>query len=173
MPPDGDVPASDVIVDEGSVSYEAMIELCNEVGADMWITVPHMATDEYVANLAHLIRTGVDRATGEQTTRPLREDLRVGGITGAWGFGLVQSGRRLSSGEALMELSKPMVMVTAGRDTIVSTPAADRLCEETMAACRLVRLPEATHCLYLEDEETQNAVHRALQSLADEVVGRG
>ena len=61
----------------GSASYEAMIELCNQLDCDLWVTVPHLATDEYLANLAHLIRTGVDKATGEQTTEPLKEDLKV------------------------------------------------------------------------------------------------
>ena len=62
---------------EGSVPYEAMIELCNEMDADLWLTVPHLATAEYRANLAHLIRTGVDRATGERTVEPLQDDLKV------------------------------------------------------------------------------------------------
>ncbi|NIR03665.1 MAG: hypothetical protein GTN78_26310, partial [Gemmatimonadales bacterium] len=34
------------------VPYEVMIELCNEVHADMWVCVPHMADDNYVTNLA-------------------------------------------------------------------------------------------------------------------------
>ena len=62
---------------KGRVPYEAMIELCNAMDTDFWVTVPHMATDEYVANLAHLIHTGVDRATGEQTTEPLKDGLKV------------------------------------------------------------------------------------------------
>ena len=62
---------------KGEVPYEAMIELCNATDTDLWVTVPHLATPEYMANLAHLIRTGVDRATGAKTTEPLREDLRV------------------------------------------------------------------------------------------------
>ena len=62
---------------KGRVPYEAMIELCNTMDTDFWVTVPHMATDEYVANLAHLIHTGVDRATGEKTTEPLEDGLKV------------------------------------------------------------------------------------------------
>ena len=62
---------------KGSVSWEAMIELSNELNTDMWICVPHRATDNYVRNLAHLIKTGVDRATGQPTTQPLKPTLRV------------------------------------------------------------------------------------------------
>lgn len=61
----------------GAVSYEAMIELCNEMNSDMWVCVPHLADDTYIANLAHLIKTGVDLETGEQTTQPLHPDLKV------------------------------------------------------------------------------------------------
>lgn len=62
---------------EGKASYESMIELCNEVGADMYICVPHLATDDYVDKLAHLIKTGVDKETGVKTTDPLHPDLKV------------------------------------------------------------------------------------------------
>lgn len=61
----------------GKVAYEAMIELCNEVGADMWLCTPHLATDLYLENLARLILTGVDPVSGERTTDPLRPGLRV------------------------------------------------------------------------------------------------
>jgi hypothetical protein len=62
---------------KGRVPYEAMIELCNTLDADMWITVPHLADEPFVSNLAHLIRMGVDKATGEQVTEPLKDDLKV------------------------------------------------------------------------------------------------
>jgi hypothetical protein len=61
----------------GRVPWEAMIQLANATETDMWITVPHLADAEYLTNLAHLIHTGVDRATGEQTTEPLDDDHRV------------------------------------------------------------------------------------------------
>lgn len=62
---------------KGAASYESMIELCNEVDADMWICVPHKASDDYIRNLASLIKTGIDPATGEQVTEPLAPHLRV------------------------------------------------------------------------------------------------
>ncbi len=62
---------------KGAVAYEAMIEFANEMQTDMWICFPHLVSDEYVRNLAHLIKTGVDLSTGEQTTQPLNSNLAV------------------------------------------------------------------------------------------------
>ncbi|MBX3359560.1 MAG: hypothetical protein KF745_14160 [Phycisphaeraceae bacterium] len=41
--------------DEG-VPWEVCIDLCNRVGADLWVNIPHMADDEYVTELAALIQ---------------------------------------------------------------------------------------------------------------------
>ncbi len=38
------------------VAYEYMIDLCNKVGADPWITIPHLATDDYLEKLTTLFR---------------------------------------------------------------------------------------------------------------------
>ena len=37
-----------------------MIELCNKLDADMWVNIPHLATDDYVNQLADLIKTNLD-----------------------------------------------------------------------------------------------------------------
>lgn len=42
------------------MAIEHMVALCNLTGRDMWITVPHMATDDYVTKLARLLRYGSD-----------------------------------------------------------------------------------------------------------------
>lgn len=36
-------------------AYEHMIALCNQTGNDMWVCIPHLATDDYVTSLATLI----------------------------------------------------------------------------------------------------------------------
>ncbi len=36
--------------------YEAAIQLCNTIDADMWVCVPHLADDDYLRQLARLIR---------------------------------------------------------------------------------------------------------------------
>ncbi len=38
------------------IPYELMIDLCNRTNKDMWVCVPHMATDDYVTRLATMIR---------------------------------------------------------------------------------------------------------------------
>jgi hypothetical protein len=38
------------------VPYEAQIQLSNELREDLWINVPHLATDDYVRNLAQLVQ---------------------------------------------------------------------------------------------------------------------
>jgi len=37
------------------VPYEVMIDLCNETDTHLWITIPHTATDDFMANAANLI----------------------------------------------------------------------------------------------------------------------
>jgi hypothetical protein len=47
------------------IPYERMIELCNKIGKHMWICIPHMADDDFVSQLAGLIK------------RTLSPDLKV------------------------------------------------------------------------------------------------
>lgn len=60
---------------KGNASYESMVELCNQLDCDMWVTVPHLATDDYVQKLANLIKTGRDGT--QQVTQPLKADKKV------------------------------------------------------------------------------------------------
>ncbi len=47
------------------VALEYMIDLCNELGADPWFCMPHLANDRYVENFANLVKSR------------LRKDLNV------------------------------------------------------------------------------------------------
>ena len=47
------------------VALEYMIDLCNELGADPWFCMPHLANDRYVENFAQLVK------------QRLRKDLNV------------------------------------------------------------------------------------------------
>jgi len=42
------------------VAFEHMVALCNATGKDMWICVPHLATDDFIVKLANLIAFGSD-----------------------------------------------------------------------------------------------------------------
>ena len=42
------------------VAYEWMAELCNELDKDLWVCVPHAASDDYVRNMARLLRDNVE-----------------------------------------------------------------------------------------------------------------
>ena len=42
------------------IAFEHMVALCNATGCDLWINVPHLATDDFVTRLAQLIRYGSD-----------------------------------------------------------------------------------------------------------------
>jgi hypothetical protein len=41
------------------LAYEWMIDLCNRTGADMWVTVPTLADDDYALKLAQLIQANL------------------------------------------------------------------------------------------------------------------
>lgn len=45
---------------EGGVAWEKVIELCNLTQKNAWINIPHLATDDYMTQLAQLINTNLD-----------------------------------------------------------------------------------------------------------------
>ena len=45
---------------ETGIAYEYMVDLANRTGKDLWINVPHLATDDYILKLAQLIAFGSD-----------------------------------------------------------------------------------------------------------------
>ncbi|MDF3059457.1 MAG: hypothetical protein K0R17_3672, partial [Rariglobus sp.] len=68
---------------ETGVAYEHMVALANAANKDMWICVPHLATDAFVTNLANLIRYGSDGTNPYTSTQanpvypPLNTNLKV------------------------------------------------------------------------------------------------
>jgi len=42
--------------DNKGVPYEMMCDLCNSLGVDMWVNVPYSASDEYISQMANLIK---------------------------------------------------------------------------------------------------------------------
>jgi hypothetical protein len=67
---------------ETGIAWEHMIALCNATGRNMWINVPHLATDDYIRKLAQVIRfgslaNGEPALTGNPVFPPLNGDLKV------------------------------------------------------------------------------------------------
>lgn len=46
-------------LDKG-VAWEHAIALANTLHADLWVCIPHLATDDYIMNLAHLLHDNLD-----------------------------------------------------------------------------------------------------------------
>jgi hypothetical protein len=54
-------PATGFSGDRGTgIAFEQMVALANLTGRDMWINIPHLATDDFIIRLARLIRFGSD-----------------------------------------------------------------------------------------------------------------
>jgi len=65
------------------MAFEHMVALCNQADKDLWVCVPHLATDDFVTRLARLILYGSDgrepyaRPTAKPVYPPLARHLRV------------------------------------------------------------------------------------------------
>ncbi len=65
------------------MAYEHMVALANTTNKDLWICLPHLATDAFVTNLANLLRYGSDGVNPYTSTQsnpvhpPLNSNLRV------------------------------------------------------------------------------------------------
>lgn len=68
---------------ETGVAFEHMVMLSNATGRNLWINVPHLATDDFITRLAQLIRFGSDGTNPYTSVNaapvypPLRSDLKV------------------------------------------------------------------------------------------------
>lgn len=65
------------------MAYEQLVQLCNMTNKDLWLCVPHRATDDFVTKLAQLIRYGSDGVNPYTSVQanpvypPLNSNLRV------------------------------------------------------------------------------------------------
>ncbi|MBC8143514.1 MAG: hypothetical protein H7Y38_18955, partial [Armatimonadetes bacterium] len=66
---------------DAGAAFEYCVALCNELGTDMWMTLPVNATDDYVTNAARVIRDGstltIPGTNVVKTYAGLRPDLRI------------------------------------------------------------------------------------------------
>ncbi|HXI14161.1 MAG TPA: hypothetical protein VNM92_16175 [Thermoanaerobaculia bacterium] len=68
---------------ETGAPFEDMVRLCNETGKNMWINIPHLATNDFITKLAQTIRFGSDgvnphtSVTANPKFAPLNSSLKV------------------------------------------------------------------------------------------------
>lgn len=74
------------------VAYEYLVDLCNTLGKDAWVNIPHQAGDDYVQQLALFLR---DRLSGS-----LKIYLEYSNETWNTAPGFTQSGWVLAQGQA-------------------------------------------------------------------------
>lgn len=100
-----------------TVAYEYMIQLCNETDKDMWVCIPHLASDDYVEQLGKLIEEQLEperkvyvEYSNEiwnpafQQTRHLWEQAKQEGhVERPWEYGATLCGRRSAQIWAVME----------------------------------------------------------------------
>ena len=73
------------------VPVEVMVELANHTGIDPWFTIPHLATDEYIANFAQVVQDNLDPEL----------DVYVEFSNEVWNFNFAQTHWAVSQGEQL------------------------------------------------------------------------
>lgn len=62
---------------DNGAALKYMIELCNELGADAWFCMPHMASDAFVTQFAMAVRDGVPNADPDLAIPALDTGLKV------------------------------------------------------------------------------------------------
>ena len=64
-------------------AYEFLVMLANDLGLDMWLNIPHLATDDFITQLAQLVLYGSDGVNPYTSPQqhpaypPLRSDLKL------------------------------------------------------------------------------------------------
>ena len=123
--------------------------------------------------MAYCGRGREDRVFKNQALFRTRPEMRVGGISNAFGFGFVRSGKELAKSPSLAAFETPVTMITAGAERVVQTADAEALCQQGMPNCQLIRIEEADHCLYISPDAIQDQVHEALLGLIERANARG
>ena len=82
--------------------------------------------------------------------RALDEPLRVEGVTNQWVHATMASASTIVASGFAEGIDVPTLMVTAGKEAYVSTPAAAAFCER-MGSCERIDYPQAAHCIVNED----------------------
>lgn len=81
-------------------------------------------------------------------------DLRMGGRSLGWFAAFFDASE--AAAHDIRKVAVPVLMLDAGRDTVVTPAPQTRLCE-AMKSCREIRYPSAGHDLHMESDPIRNA----------------
>lgn len=112
--------------------------------------------------------TRKDRVYLNESLFSLRPTFRVGGVTNEWVTGLEASGKDLSENGSF---DIPVTFVLAAQDQIVNGKRTQKLCTDNLKTCQLVTLPNAEHCILLENDETIDVVLESIDQLVERLAG--
>lgn len=91
-----------------------------------------------------------DTAQTREALFAATETLRTNGVTVSWLHETATSTERLLSEEHLDAIDRPVMMVTAGIDTLVDTGVAQQFCD-SLAQCEAQHLAQSRHCITREN----------------------
>ncbi|MEO1703492.1 MAG: alpha/beta hydrolase [Pseudomonadota bacterium] len=97
------------------------------------------------------------RAQTRDALFALDEQKRVNGPTARWVHETINSTDRLLGPDYAEKISAPVIMFTAGMDTIVDTEAAVSLCNK-LGNCARRHFEDARHCIGLEVDAVRDAI---------------
>lgn len=123
-------------------------------GQKQWQTT-RLAWDEPTACTSR-----ADKARQRDAVFALEEGLRIEGTTFQWVASTVKSTALIESEAYRKKLDKPFLFVTAGKDTIVDTPAASKLCDG-VKQCEEAYFDQSMHCIDREDDADRTAIYDA------------
>ena len=110
--------------------------------------------------------TRPDRVYQKEGFYSLHPEFRIGGITNEWATGFDRSGQELVAGDMLAGVEAEVLMIEAGKDKILDYTRTDIACDEKLASCRRITLPEAGHCLLFEPDEVTAPMIEAVEAFA-------
>lgn len=94
-----------------------------------------------------------------------RPDLRVGGATNEYIYGLFTSAGEMEVSEPLARFDRPITLITAGDEIYVQNEIAQKICTDVMSTCELVHIEEATHCVHVDPEAVHQQIYVAMDTL--------
>lgn len=103
----------------------------------------------------NLLTSDFNRFMSEQRAIESNPDLALGGVTYGWLTAAFDSIDLLLSKGYAEEIISPVLIISAGRDRIVSEAAQKALCKRT-DQCRFVSIPGSYHEILMEKDEIRN-----------------